>query len=332
MPASRSNSRALGAIVRTLACVWLCTAPAVAQDAPKQEWPKQMTIVVPFPPGASNDTFARIMAQKLAPKLGTTIVVDNKGGAGGSIGAAAVAKSVPTGATLLLTSSTFTGNAAVQPKLPFDPIADLVPVAQLAKGPMIVAVGPDTPYKSLAELLAAARANKGKLNYGTAGVGSINHMATELLNATAQTEMTHVPYRGISNVVTDLLSGQVQMVISSFPSLGELVTAGKLRGLAVTSAQRTPFAPALPAVAETVPGYDVDLWWGVFAPAGLPPAMVAQLNAEIRALIAEDDMRQRFAQEGALPTPVSASDFAAIVRADIDKWHKVARERDITIK
>jgi len=303
-----------------------------AQEAPKQDWPKQMTIVVPFPPGASNDTFARIVAQKLAPKLGTTIVVDNKGGAGGSIGAAAVAKSAPTGATLMLTSSTFTGNAAVQPKLPFDPVADLVPVAQLAKGPMIVAVGSDTPYKSLAELIAAARADKGKLNYGTAGVGSINHMATELLAAIAQVEMTHVPYRGISNVVTDLLSGQVQLVISSFPSIAELVTAGKLRGLAVTSAQRTPFAPALPAAAETVPGYDVDLWWGVFAPAGLPPAMVAQLNSEIRAIITDDDMRQRFAQEGALPTPVASAEFAAIVRGDIDKWRKVARERDITIK
>src|SRR5215475_9564968 len=327
MPASRSNKRALRVVCATFACLWLAASSALAQ-----EWPKQITIVVPFPPGASNDTFARILAQRLTPKLGATIIVDNKAGAGGSIGAASVAKAAPNGATLLLTSSTFTGNAAVQPKLPFDPVADLVPIAQLAKGPMIVAVGPDTPFKSLAELIAAARADKGKLNYGTAGVGSINHMATELLAAIAQVEMTHVPYRGISNVVTDLLSGQVQLVISSFPSIAELVTAGKLRGLAVTSAQRTPFAPALPAVAETVPGYDVDLWWGVFAPAGLPPAMVAQLNAEIRAIITDDDMRQRFAQEGALPTPVASAEFAAIVRGDIDKWRKVARERDITIK
>jgi tripartite-type tricarboxylate transporter receptor subunit TctC len=326
MPASRSTDIAR-AVCGLAVCLWLATSSALAQ-----EWPKQITIVVPFPPGASNDTFARILAQKLSPKLGATIIVDNKAGAGGSIGAASVAKAAPNGATLLLTSSTFTGNAAVQPKLPFDPVADLVPVAQLAKGPMIVAVGPDTPYKSLAELIAAARAEKGKLNYGTAGVGSINHMATEMLNTMAQVEMTHVPYRGISNVVTDLISGQVQLVISSFPSIAELVTAGKLRGLAVTSAQRSSFAPELPAVAETVSGYDVDLWWGVFAPAGLPAAMVEQLNKEIRAIITDDDMRQRFAQEGALPTPVSAAEFAGVVRADLDKWRKVAKERDITIR
>ena len=326
MPASRSTDIAR-VVCSVAACLWLAASSALAQ-----EWPKQITIVVPFPPGASNDTFARILAQKLTPKLGATIIVDNKAGAGGSIGAASVAKAPPNGATLLLTSSTFTGNAAVQPKLPFDPVADLVPIAQLAKGPMIVAVGPDTPYKSVAELLAAARAEKGKLNYGTAGVGSINHMATEMLNAMASVEMTHVPYRGISNVVTDLMSGQVQLVISSFPSIAELVNAGKLRGLAVTSAQRSSFAPALPAVAETVPGYDVDLWWGVFAPAGLPPAMVEQLNREIRAIITDEEMRQRFAQEGALPTPIAAAEFAAVVRADLDKWRKVARERDITIK
>jgi len=328
MPASRSSDIATR-ICAAIVCLWLGDSIAAAQDA---SWPKQITIVVPFPPGASNDTFARILAQKLGPKLGAVIVVDNKAGAGGSIGAASVAKSAPNGATLLLTSSTFTGNAAAQPKLPFDPVADLLPVAQLAKGPMIVAVGPDTPFRSMADLIAAARADRGKLNYGTAGVGSINHMATEMLNAMAHVEMMHVPYRGISNVVTDLMSGQVQLVISSFPSIAELVTAGKLRGLAVTSAQRTPFAPALPAVAETVPGYDVDLWWGVFAPAGLPAAMVTQLNSEIRALIADDEMRQRFAQEGALPTPIAAAEFATIVRGDIDKWRKVARERDITIK
>ncbi len=312
--------------VAVLSLSWLL---AIAMPARAVEWPKQITIVVPFPPGASNDTFARIIAQKLGPKLGATIIVDNKPGAAGSIGATHVARSAPNGATLMLISSTFTGNSAIQPKLPFDPVASFVPVAQLAQGPMILAVGKDAPFSSVAELIAAARSEKGKLNFGTAGVGSINHMASELLNAAAKVEMTHVPYRGISNAVTDLMSGQIQMVIASFPSIAGLMTSGKVRGLAVTSAAPSSFAPDLPAVAATLPGYDVDLWWGVFAPAGLPEAMVDQLNQLIRAIIMEPDMRERFAQEGAMATPVSSAEFAAIVRADLDKWRKIARERNI---
>ena len=312
--------------VAVLSLSWLV---AIAMPVRAVEWPKQITIVVPFPPGASNDTFARIIAQKLGPQLGATIIVDNKPGAAGSIGAAYVARSAPNGATLMLISSSFTGNSAIQPKLPFDPLASFVAVAQLAKGPMILAVGKDALFNSVAELVDAARSEKGKLNFGTAGVGSINHMASELLNAAAKVEMTHVPYRGISNAITDLMSGQIQMVIASFPSIAGLMTGGKVRGLAVTSAASSPFAPELPAVSATLPGYDVDLWWGIFAPAGLPIPMVDQLNQLIRAIIMEPDMRERFAQEGAVPTPISSSEFSAIVRADLDKWRKIAQERNI---
>lgn len=312
--------------VAVLSLSWLV---AIAMPARAAEWPKQITIVVPFPPGASNDTFARLIAQKLGPQLGATIIVDNKPGAAGSIGAAHVARSAPNGATLMLISSSFTGNSAIQPKLPFDPLASFVAVTQLAKGPMILAVGKDAPFNSVAELVDAARIEKGKLNFGTAGVGSINHMASELLNAGGKVEMTHVPYRGISNAITDLMSGQIQMVIASFPSIAGLMTGGKVRGLAVTSAAPSSFAPELPAVSATLPGYDVDLWWGIFAPAGLPTPMVDQLNQLIRAIIMEPDMRERFAQEGAVPTPISSSEFSEIVRADLDKWRKIARERNI---
>jgi tripartite-type tricarboxylate transporter receptor subunit TctC len=299
-------------------------------NAQEVAWPKQTSIVVPFPPGASNDIFARILAQKLGPRLGTTIVVDNKPGAGGAIGAAYVAKSTANGATLMLTSSTFTGNAAVQPTLPFDPIAGFVPVAQLAKGPMILAVGLNTPFHATAELLAAARAESGKLNFGTAGIGSVNHMANELLNSMAKVEMTHVRYRGISNAITDLMGGQIHVVIASFPSIFGLLKGGQVRGLAVTSAERSPFAPELPTIADTVPGYAVELWWGVFAPAGTPGPMVARLNTEIRAIISEPEMRERFAKEGALPSPIAAAEFAAIVRSDLNMWRKIAEERHIT--
>ena len=309
-----------------LACCAHCTQPASAQDV---TWPRQISLVVPFLPGASNDTFARILAQKLAPKLGTTIVIDNKPGAGGAIGAAYVAKSAPNGSVLMLTSSTFTGNAAIQPKLPFDPIASFVPVAQLAKGPMILAVGPNSPFRSTAALLAAARAEKGKLNFGSSGIGSVNQMATELLNSMARVEMTHVPYRGLANALTELMGGQIQVVIASFPSILGLLQAGQVRGLAVTSAERSTFAPELPPIAETVPGYVAELWWGMFAPAGMPSAMVAHLNAEIGAIITEPEMRERFAQEGALPSPIAADQFAGIVRSDLAMWRKVAKERNI---
>jgi tripartite-type tricarboxylate transporter receptor subunit TctC len=311
-------------------CLGLLSAFLHQANAQDVAWPKQTSIVVPFPPGASNDTFARILAQKLAPRLGTTIVVDNRPGAGGAIGAAFVAKSAPNGSTLMLTSSTFTGNAAVQPKLPFDPIAGFVPVAQLAKGPMILAVGLNTPFHATAELLSAARAESGKLNFGTAGIGSVNHLANELLNAMAKVEMTHVRYRGIANAITDLMGGQIQVVIASFPSILGLLKAGQVRGLAVTSAERSPFAPELPTIAETIPGYAVELWWGVFAPADTPGPMVARLNAEIRAIISEPEMRERFAQEGALPSPIAAAEFAAIVRSDLSTWRKIAEERHIT--
>lgn len=300
-------------------------APAAAQA-----WPPLTTIVVPFPPGASNDTFARILAQKLGPKLNTNVIVDNKPGAGGSIGAALVARAAPTGATLMLSSSTFTGSAAVMAGLPYDPIAGFTPIAQLAKGPMILVVGPKTPFASVAGLLEAARAAKGKLNYGTAGIGSINHMATELLASMAKVEITHVPYRGMANATTDLLSGQIELIIASFPSVASHMKAGTIRGLAVTSAGRSPFASDLPPIGETVSGYEIDLWWGVFGPAGMAPALAERLNGEIRSILAEEDMRQRFALEGAVAASTSPAEFAAIVKADLEKLRTIARERNIT--
>ncbi len=318
------------ALACTSALVGMLSAlvtPGVAQDI---AWPKPMTIVVPFPPGGSNDIFARLMAQRLGPKLGTNIVVDNKGGAGGTIGAAHVSRSAPNGATLLLTSSTFTTTAAVQANLPFDPIAGFTAVAQLAKGPMILTVGAGTSFNATADLLAAARAEKGKLNYGTAGIGSINHMAAELLTSMARIEMTHVPYKGISAAITDMMGARLDVAIASFPSIFGQIKSGKVRGLAVTSPARSQFAPELPTVAEAVPGYDVELWWGVLAPPKLPDAMVARLNSEIVALAQEPEMRERIAQEGAVPTPISATAFAGIIKRDVETWRSIARERKIT--
>ena len=312
------------------AAAFVSSGVALSQTA---EFPKTVTIVVPFAPGASNDTFARVLAQKLAPKLGVTVIVDNKPGAGGAIGAQHVARSKPDGATLMLTSSTFATNAAVSTNLPYDPVKAFAPVSMLASGPMILAVGNHTSYKSVADVIAAARAKKGDVTYGSAGIGSINQMAMELLNSTAKVEMTHVPYKGAGNAITDLMGGQLQMMFASFPSISGQVKAGKVRALAVTSPQKSKFAPDLPTVAATVPGYEVELWWGVFAPAATPPALVQRLNAEIRAIAETPDMQERFAQEGADPAATMSPDqFATYVSAEIDKWRRVAKERDIKVE
>lgn len=303
--------------------------PAAAQEA---SLAKQMTIVVAAAPGGSNDVFARLIAGKLAPRLGITIIVENKPGANGAIGAQQVARAAPNGAALLMISSSFATNAAVQASLPYDPIGGFVPIAQLASGPMLLTVAPGAPYKSLADLLAFAKANAGKINYGTSGVGSINHMVTELMTTMSGVELTHVPYKGMANAVTDLMSGEIQMIIGSFPSLGGQLKAGRVRGLAVTTKERSAFAPDLPAIADAVPGYATDLWWGLLAPAGMPPELAQRLNTEIRAIVAEPDMRDRFAAEGAAPASISAADFATLLRSEIETWRKIAKDRKISIE
>lgn len=308
-----------------------CAAVGQASAAQPVELPKTITIIVPFNPGASNDTFARVLAQKLGPKLGVTVVVDNKPGAGGVIGSGYVARSAQDGSVLLLTSSTFTTAAAVQTKLPYDPIKSFAPVAMLASAPMILTVSAQTPYKTAAELLADARANKGKIYYGSAGVGSINHMSAEMLDSMAKTDMTHVPYKGTATAITDMISGQIQGMVASPSSAAASLKSGKLRALAVTSAKPSKLVPGVPTLAETVPGYEVNIWWGLFAPAGVPKPVVDKLNAEIRTIIDTPELRERFAQEGAEPsTTVTADQFAAYVRQELDKWNKVARERNIT--
>jgi tripartite-type tricarboxylate transporter receptor subunit TctC len=308
-----------------------CLALGQASASQPVTLPKTITIIVPFNPGASNDTFARVLAQKLGPKLGVTVVVDNKPGAGGVIGSGYVARSAQDGSVLLLTSSTFTTAAAVQSKLPYDPVKSFVPVAMLASAPMILTVSAQTPYKTAAELLADARANKGKINYGSAGVGSINHMSAEMLDSMARTDMTHVPYKGTATAITDMIAGQIQGMVASPSSAAASLKSGKLRALAVTSAKPSKLVPGVPTLAETVPGYEVDIWWGIFAPAGVPRPVIDKLNAEIRTVIDTPELRERFAQEGAEPsTSVTADQFAAYVRQELDKWRKVARERNIT--
>lgn len=291
--------------------------------------PKLIKIVVPFEPGASTDIFARLLAQKLAVRIGGTVVVENRTGATGSIGAEYVSRAVADGSTLMVTSTPFSANAAVRPKLPFDPVNGFAPVAMLASGPSILAVGNDTPYKSTAQLLDAARANKGKINYGSTGIGSSHHLNAALLNSMAGSEMTHVPFKGGGPAVTNLIGGHIQVMMFAYSTLMPHVKSGKIRALAVTSSSRSRFAPDLPTVAETIPGFSVESWWGVFAPAATPQPVVNRLNAEILAIVSSPEMREVFDKEGVDPASMTAGEFTAFVHSDIDKWRDVARKLNI---
>jgi tripartite-type tricarboxylate transporter receptor subunit TctC len=305
----------------------LAVAPTHAQPA---TLPKVVKIVVPFSPGGSNDLFARALGQKLATKLDITVIVDNKPGAGGSIGADAVARAEPDGATLLLTSVSFATNAAVQPKLPYDPIKSFAPVALVARGPMLLTVGNGTPFKTPAQYIDAAKDPKSRINYGSAGVGSIGQMGSELFNAMAGTHAQHVPYKGISNAVSDMIGGNLEVMITTAASVNGPLKAGSIRPIAVTSPQRSKFAPGLPAVAETLPGFSVESWWGLFAPAKTPKALVDRLNAEVRAVGETAELRELYARESTEPSPMTAEQFGSFLGEEVTKWRKLAKDRNIT--
>jgi len=291
---------------------------------------KPIRLVVTFPPGASNDVIARVVAEKMREPLAQPVVVDNRGGAGTAIGADIVAKSPPDGYTLMFTSVSYTTNAAVQSRLPFDPLADIAGVAMIGKAPMLLVVHPALPVKSVKELIALARARPGQLNYASNGSGTIPHLQIELLMREAKISMVHVPYKGLGAAVIDLVSGQVHVLIASPPSVYPQVKAGRLRALAVSTEKRSAFVPELPTIAESgLPGYTAEQWWGMFTRAGTPGEIIGRLSDEILKILATDDMKRRLASEGAEPAPMSAVDFDVFVRNEIAKWTKLARERKI---
>ena len=300
---------------------------SIAQTA----MPKLIKIIVPFSPGASNDAVARAIAVPLAQRLQATVIVENKAGAAGTIGADAVAKSPHDGSVLLLTSSTFLTAAATQARLPYDPIAAFTPVAMVGEGPLLLAVSASTPFKSPEDLLAAARAKPDALTYGTAGVGSIGHLATVLLSDAAKVKLTHVPYKGAANAAQEMGGGQIDAMFSNSSTLAPLMQkdGGRVRALAVTSKQPHPSFAGLPPLATAVPGYDMDIWIGVFAPAGTPAAVVERLNREINAIAASPELAVLLGPDGTLPTAMSPSAFAARVKDELAKWKQLAAAHKI---
>ncbi len=304
-------------------------APAMAADA--GAYPsKPITMIVPYPPGGSNDVFARQIAKEIGDILKQPIIVDNRPGASGNTGTAFVTKASADGYTLVAVSSSMTTNAGVQPKMPFDPVKNLAPIAMFAKGPMVVAVNNEFPASNPAELVKAIKANPGKFNYATSGTGSVNHMATEYMRSMVPGfDITHVPYKGQGPAVTDVIGNQVQMMISSGPSILPMIRSGKLKAVGITSLKPSPIAPDLTPMATAVPGYEFDLWWGLLAPAGTPADIVNTLNKAVNQALNKPELAAQFLKEGAIVTPITPAQFGDVVKSDVERWKKLAKERNI---
>ena len=300
-------------------------AAAAAQDAV----PKLIRIVVPFAAGASNDAIARAIAGPLAKRLDNSVIVENKPGASGIIGSDAVAKAPRDGSVLLLTSSTFLTAAATASRPPYDLVTAFAPVATVGQNPSLLAVSASTPFKSAAELFAVARAKPGELTYGTAGVGSIGHMVTELLSAAAKVQMRHVPYKGAAIAAIDLAGGQIQVMISSYSTLSPFLKADKVRLLAVTSKQPHPSFPEVPPLINTLPGFSSETWVGVFAPAGTPARFVERLNRDISEISVLPELMAILEPDGMLPLATTPAAFAVRVKQELEQWKQVVVARKI---
>ena len=303
---------------------------AIAQDA----YPaRPIRLIVPFPPGAGTDSVARFVAQKLGESMKASIIIDNRTGAGGAIGAVEAARADPDGYTLLFVAGPFTTVAASAKNPGYDPVKQFVPVAPIAAGPLAFVVGSDVPVNSLREFIALAKQRPGTLNYGSAGPGSINHLALELLNVRAGTNIVHVPYRGIADATKDLLAGNVQAMTASIPATLPQVAAKKMKVLAVTGAKRIPQLPDVPSWQEEgVANANVINYWGIVAPAGTPPAIVSRLNAETQKVLAMPDVRERLEREGAEIISGPPERLGALIESDLAGWKKLIVEAKITLE
>jgi tripartite-type tricarboxylate transporter receptor subunit TctC len=322
--------RFLAPAVTIAAFVALFAESALAQVYPS----KPIHLIVPFAAGGGNDNVARLVGKRLADSLGQPVLIDNRPGAGGVVGAELAAKAAPDGYTLFLGG---VGSHAINPslhdKLPYDPIRDFAPVALLAQAPLVLVVHPSVPAGSFPEFVAYARANPGRLNFASNGNGSSSQLAAVMFDSMAGVDMVHVPYKGLSPALADLLSGQVQLMFSSVVAILPHIKAGKLRGLAVTGARRLASMPELPTIAESgFPGYEASSWYGILAPAGTPREIVAKLNAELSKALEQPEVRSSLLAEGAEPAGGSPERFAAHIRSEKERLGKLIRDAKIRLE
>jgi tripartite-type tricarboxylate transporter receptor subunit TctC len=312
-----------------LAAALVLAIPAArAQSYPS----RQITLIIPFTPGGSNDLVGRAIGKKLSEAWGQPVVVENRGGGGAVIGAAAAAKAAPDGYTLLLVSPTFTINAAVRKTMPYDAVKDFTPVAFIGRAPLLVTTSTRLQVASAKELFALARSKPGQITYASAGIGSINQISTELIALAAGVKLSHVPYKGGAPALNDLVGGHVDMFVSSIPQALQLVRSGQIRTLAVTSSRRNAILPEVPTLAESgTPGADAETWWGIAGPAGMPADIVNALNAEINKILASPELGAFFSNEGAEAEAMTPQQFADMMRRETARWSKVAHDANISI-
>src|ERR1700722_9036837 len=324
----------VGRLARTfVAALWVAALLPVAATAASAFPDRPIKIVVPFTAGGAVDVVARILAPKLSDLLGQPVIIENRGGAGGMVGAAAVAKAPGDGYTLLVgTVSTHGTNVTIYANLDYDPVRDFAPIVLVSQSPLVMVARPSLPAGSVSEFIALARQQPGKLSYGSYGLGSINQFAAELFNLMAQTQTIHVPYRGSAPALADLMSGQIDYVFDGVSTSMGHIRSGTIRLLGVASLSRTPVMPEAPTIAESgLPGFDVPVWFGLFAPAGTDRAIVDAINRATNAALAMPDVKESFAKLGFEPAGGSAELLAKKVAAEIEKWRALVRERHISV-
>jgi tripartite-type tricarboxylate transporter receptor subunit TctC len=307
-------------VLACAACLVLVSA-SLPSHAEYPDRARRITLIVPFAAGGSNDILARAIGQKLGDAWKIPVIIENYVGASGSLGAARAAQAAPDGYTLLILSSTYTINSAITPKLPFDPKTSFAPVTMLGRGPMMLATSKRLAVRDIKELIALAHDRPGKLNYGSAGVGSVNHIAIELLKSLAHLDIRHLPYRSGNAAVNDLIGGHVDMFVGSLPQMVELMRTDHATGMAVTSTRRVSAMPELPTLAESgVTGYELEQWWGIVVPAGTPQTAIDDLSGALHQLLATPDIVGFMAREGAEPAPSSPEDFERHIDAELRRW------------
>ncbi len=317
--------RVFAATAITLAATW--ALPAMAQE----RWPtKPVRLVVPFAPGGTTDVIARMVGQKLSTLWGQSVVIENRAGAGGNLGADVVAKSSPDGYTLLMASGSITINPHIYKRMPFDTKKDLVPITNVASGPMLVVVPDGSPAKSVKDLIALVKAKPGTVNFGSAGVGSQVHLAAENFADAAGIDITHVPYKGEALAYTDLIGNQIQMMVGNFAAASALLGPGRLRALAVTGKQRSPQLPDLPTVAESgLPGFENTGWFGLLAPAGTPQDILTKVQRDTVKVLAETDTKARLYVQGMIPVGNTSAEFSKAMDAESERWAAVVKNRKL---
>jgi len=320
-----NKSAVVGALLAAL-----CAAP-VAALAQADKYPvRPIRMIVPFAPGGGTDITARLIAANVTAAFGQQVIVDNRAGGGGTIGAETAVRAAPDGYTIIMVSGSYGTNAALY-KLPYDPVKDIQPIVMIGDTGFILAVHPSVPAKTIPDLIAAAKAAPGKLNYASTGTGGITHLATELFNLLTATQMTHIPYKGTGPALADLIGGQVQLIFGAMPATLPQVRSGKLRGLGVSTAKRSNAIPELPAVGEVVKDYEAVLWYGLWGPKGLPRPIIARWNQEVAKALQTDELKKRLAADGTEPAGGPPEQFLSIIARDVEKWRRVVKAANVRV-